>query len=109
MVTGSVETIENGKAALIKVTDDGIGIEAQELAKLNTLLSDDKKLQKAGDNEDPENSVSSHDSIKGGSHFGLYSVSHRIKLYFGKEYGASIDSTVGEGTTVFVTLPYNER
>lgn len=109
VVTGSVETIENGKAAIIKVTDDGIGIEAQELAKLNTLLSDDKKLQKAGDNEDPENSVSSHDSIKGGSHFGLYSVSHRIKLYFGKEYGASIDSTVGEGTTVFVTLPYNER
>jgi two-component system sensor histidine kinase YesM len=37
--------------------------------------------------------------------FGLLSVHERIKLYFGNEYGVSIHSMPGEGTTIEVRLP----
>jgi two-component system sensor histidine kinase YesM len=38
-------------------------------------------------------------------HFGVYSVNHRIKLYFGEEYGIAVDSEVGIGTKIDVMLP----
>ena len=92
----------------LRVIDDGIGMDQEELSKLNDLLtkenvfdSDEKKLEK-------EAEITDHDTTKGGSHFGLYSVAKRIKLYFGKEYGARIESRKMEGTTVIVSVPYLE-
>jgi two-component system sensor histidine kinase YesM len=92
----------------LRVIDDGIGMKEDELSKLNDLLnkedifdSDEKKMAK-------EAEITDHDSTKGGSHFGLYSVAKRIKLYFGKEYGARIESTENVGTTVIVKVPYSE-
>ena len=38
-------------------------------------------------------------------HFGVYSVNHRIKLFFGEQYGIVIHGELGEGTTVDVILP----
>lgn len=38
-------------------------------------------------------------------HFGLYNVKHRIQLFFGEEYGLDIDSELGQGTRVSVTIP----
>ncbi|WP_238483716.1 sensor histidine kinase [Anaerosporobacter faecicola] len=38
-------------------------------------------------------------------HFGVYSVNHRIKLYFGESYGLTVKSVVGEGTCVEMILP----
>ena len=38
-------------------------------------------------------------------HFGVYSVNHRIKLFFGEEYGIAIHSEKGEGTKIDVLLP----
>ncbi len=39
------------------------------------------------------------------THYGLYSVQDRIKLFFGKTYGLTIKSKEGEGTEVILTLP----
>ena len=92
----------------LRVIDDGIGMKEDELSKLNDLLnkedifdSDEKKMAK-------EAEITDHDSTKGGSHFGLYSVAKRIKLYFGREYGARIESIENVGTTVIVKVPYSE-
>lgn len=43
--------------------------------------------------------------------YALYNVNERIRLNFGQKYGLSIDSVLGEGTTVQVMLPftYQER
>ncbi len=43
--------------------------------------------------------------------YALYNVNERIRLNFGQKYGLSIDSILGEGTTVQVMLPftYQER
>lgn len=43
------------------------------------------------------------------SHYGLYNVQDRIQLFFGTDYGLSIVSILGEGTTVTVTLPENKE
>ena len=37
--------------------------------------------------------------------YGLQNVNERIKIYFGTQYGLSIESKQGEGTTVNVVIP----
>ena len=44
-----------------------------------------------------------------GSHFGLRNVDERIKLYFGEQYGISINSGEGEGTEVSVRIGIREE
>ncbi|WP_187274232.1 sensor histidine kinase [Paenibacillus sp. N3.4] len=71
----------------ITVSDNGVGISPE---RCQTLL---KPLTRE------QNSKS----------FGLLSVSERIKLYFGNEYGISIHSVLGEGTTIAVKLPARKK
>ena len=48
-----------------------------------------------------ENQVSS----KRGSGIGVKNVNERIKLYFGEDYGLTIQSEPDEGTTICIHLP----
>ena len=38
-------------------------------------------------------------------HFGVYSVDHRLRLYFGEDYGISVESKYGEGTMFTLKMP----
>ncbi|MNC61771.1 hypothetical protein D3C75_1117340 [compost metagenome] len=37
--------------------------------------------------------------------YGIRNVDQRIKLHYGKEYGVSLTSKIGEGTIVHIVLP----
>ncbi len=101
----TVTGIADGEVARLKVIDDGIGMPEPELNKLNKLLENDERYDDEQKMLSEEAKITSHDSTKGGSHFGLYSVARRIKLYFGKQYGASIESKENEGTTITISVP----
>lgn len=68
------------------VSDNGIGMTADELEHFNELISGNTT-----------------DSGKGG--FGVYNVQQRLQLYFGKSYGVSVKSVYGEGAEVTVRIP----
>lgn len=70
---------------IIEVSDNGQGIPAD---KLRALLA---KLEK--------NDTSSGKSI------GLTNVNKRIKMYHGKQYGLTVETTFGHGTAIRITLP----
>ncbi len=70
---------------IIEVSDNGQGIPAD---KLRELLA---KLEK--------NDTSSGKSI------GLTNVNKRIKMYHGEQYGLTVETTLGHGTTIRTTLP----
>lgn len=67
------------------VEDNGVGMEEEELHKLQEEI---KKPCK--------------DTEKG---FGLANVNERIRMYFGTEYGMQIDSAKGKGTCVKIVIP----
>ena len=39
---------------------------------------------------------------------GLYNINQRIHLLYGEEYGLTLESEPGKGTTVVLTLPLTE-
>ena len=80
------------KRLLIRVSDNGLGMDEQTLAKLNDRLG---KNALAVQEEEQRK--------KGG--LALVNVDHRIRLLFGDEYGLHIFSVLGSGTDVEVSIP----
>jgi len=72
---------------LIEVEDDGIGFTAEKLTQLRAELNDDSG------------------EIKMESGFGIGNVNNRIGLYYGKQYGLSIQSEYYTGTCVTLVIP----
>lgn len=77
-----------------RVEDTGQGMSQEQLEKLRASI---QVQVKNGDDV-------LHSTEKEGG-YGLRNVNERIKIYFGSQYGLSIESRQGEGTTVDVVIP----
>ena len=77
--------LEEGEL-IFTISDNGLGMTEEQV---NGLLK--------------ENTV--HASSKRGSGIGVKNVNERIRLYFGEQYGLSIESEPDEGTTIWIHLP----
>jgi two-component system, sensor histidine kinase YesM len=89
---GGTITVRARRAAadqvLLEILDDGVGFTPYKFGKLQAVLAD----------ESAEIFSSDHG-------FGLENVHKRIQLYYGKQYGLSVQSKYQEGTRVTVTIP----
>ncbi len=88
----SIRSCLKGDGTLqISVSDNGCGIDAHTLARLNQdLAATDSVSLVASDESRP---------------IGIRNVQSRIKLAFGDRYGMDVESIEGTGTTVTFTLP----
>ena len=76
---------------LIRISDDGVGMDERTLAKLNQKLG--KSTKTFHDNEEKQGGIA------------LVNVNNRIHLIFGDEYGIHVYSLQGEGTDVEISIP----
>jgi two-component system, sensor histidine kinase YesM len=84
---------KNGQnQVILEVQDNGVGFTPYRLAKIQERLNDE--------------SLEISQTAEG---FGLANVNKRIKLYYGKQYGLSIESQYLEGTRVTVAIPLQEN
>ena len=74
------------KELILRISDDGIGMTEEQLAKIFEKRETD--IRKNG--------------------VGVLNVHERIQLYYGKDYGLRFSSTLGEGTVVEVRIPCEE-
>ena len=77
--------------AILEVEDNGVGLTPYKLEKTRADL-----------NRSLEETASENIG------YGLANVNQRIKLYYGKEYGLSIDSQYQAGTKVTIMIPLQE-
>ena len=85
LITISGSLSEDGNEVLLTVADNGLGMTRAELDELR------KNMQS--------------DMIRESRHIGVTNVNQRIRLYFGEEYGLTVDSREGRGTTVTMRFP----
>jgi two-component system sensor histidine kinase YesM len=78
---------KNENEVLLQVEDDGIGFTPEKLAQLQAELDDDSG------------------EIKLESGFAIGNVNKRIRLYYGKQYGLSVDSEYNTGTCAALVIP----
>jgi two-component system sensor histidine kinase YesM len=77
----------NQDEVLLQVEDNGIGFTAEKLAQLQAELDDDSG------------------ELKSESGYGIGNVNKRIKLYYGRQYGISIQSEYQAGTCATIIIP----
>ena len=80
-----IRIYSEGKDVVFRVEDNGVGMSEEQC---RSILH-----KEPGDN----------------SGIGIKNVNDRIKIYFGKEYGLSIESELDEGTTVIIRMPKVEE
>jgi len=73
----------------IILSDNGVGMEADKVERLNQMLSQALTTQEQ----------------QGVKSFGIKNVNHRLKLFFGDAYGLHIVSEIGKGTDIVIKLP----
>ena len=76
---------KEGEDLYLKVSDNGLGMTEEQVARLFSDMP--------------------HTGSSRGSGIGVKNVNERIRLYFGSEYGLSIESEPDEGTVVTIHLP----
>lgn len=74
------------KDLLLTVSDNGVGMDEERLRRVVEQMESEEPVQ----------------------HVGLRNIRERIQLYFGPQYGVSIASTPGDGTSVSIKLPIPE-
>lgn len=84
-VRGGLKTPE---LILFEVEDDGIGFTPERLAEVRAALADDTSPVEVNE-----------------SGFGINNVNKRIKLYYGEQYGLSIESEHLKGTRISLLIP----
>ena len=77
---------------LLEVQDDGVGFTPYKLSKIQETLA-----------------ANTDEILRSESGFGLENVHKRIQLYYGKQYGVSVESQYLEGTRVTVAIPLQEN
>lgn len=87
----TIQFEQTDRRLIIRISDDGVGMDEQTLAKLNRQLGRGTKA------------LTDQGEKKGG--IALVNVNNRIHLLFGEEYGMHIYSIKGKGTDVEITLP----
>jgi two-component system sensor histidine kinase YesM len=78
----------DGDQLLIEVEDNGIGMSREKLAEIRALLAGE-----AGG------------AVVAESGYGINNVNQRIKLYYGQDYGLSIQSEYLHGTRISLIIP----
>lgn len=73
---------------LIQVIDNGCGIEPKILREIQNQCNESLLAKELP------------------CHYGISNVHHRLRLYYGNDYGLQIKSHVSKGTTVTIKIPY---
>ncbi|MOA64810.1 putative sensor-like histidine kinase [compost metagenome] len=76
---------------MLEVKDDGVGIKPEQMEKIRQSLAIEHE------NEDKDHG------------FGLRNVHQRIQLHYGPHYGLQLASEEGQGTTIYIRLPYSNE
>ena len=80
----TISSYTNQNNIYLRVDDDGIGITADQLLAMQSQPYDPNK------------------------HHAIQNIHRRIQLFYGKDYGVTISSEPGNGTSVLITLPMND-
>ncbi|MCS7459655.1 histidine kinase [Paenibacillus doosanensis] len=89
-----IDAWKDGEDFYVTVEDNGCGIEAEALRQLNSrLMNSRERLPDAQPQPTPQGSI------------GLLNVHNRIQMVFGPQYGLSVQSEPGAGTTVTIRMP----
>lgn len=88
-----IEVVCEPRDVTIRICDNGVGMDAEKLTEMKSRL---ERLTRQADRV-----------WSSGTSIGLVNAASRMVMHFGPEYGMSMESEYGQGTSVTVRIPCN--
>lgn len=79
-----------GENMILTIRDNGAGMMQEKVEELNRRMSEHSELDEK-------------------TSFGMFYIRERIQLCYGEQYGVRVESQLGEGTCVTITLPRDKE
>lgn len=84
----NLKVSQKGKDCYIEITDNGSGLNNEQILRLRRQISGCEETRSSS-----------------GNGIGLHNVQDRLHMMFGENYGISVSSKLGEGTTICIKVP----
>ena len=84
----NLKVTQKGEDCYIEITDNGSGLNNEQILRLRRQISGCEETRSSS-----------------GNGIGLHNVQDRLHMMFGENYGISVSSKLGEGTTICIKVP----
>ncbi|MDR6720871.1 sensor histidine kinase [Paenibacillus sp. 2003] len=104
------------EGVLLTITDDGVGISGEEIQQVQRKEIHSSNRSDSTNSSNRSNSTNLYSSdlsnlskitynSKHNPSFGLWGTMERLRIFYERENGLKLESEVGKGTTIMITIP----
>ncbi|WP_338589934.1 sensor histidine kinase [Paenibacillus sp. Y5S-9] len=90
------------EGVLLTITDDGVGMSEEELKQIQRTEMKRSNRSNSSNSSDTSNPTY---NAKHNPSFGLWGTMERLRIFYDREDGLKLQSEVGKGTTIIITIP----
>ncbi|WP_366347227.1 sensor histidine kinase [Paenibacillus amylolyticus] len=112
-----IQARRSKEGVLLMITDDGVGMSEEEIQQVQRKEINSSTRSDSTNSSNPSNSTNlsnpsdlsnfskiTYDS-KHNPSFGLWGTMERLRIFYDREDGLKLESEVGKGTTIIITIP----
>ncbi|ETT29665.1 integral membrane sensor signal transduction histidine kinase [Paenibacillus sp. FSL R5-192] len=97
-----IQARRSKEGVLLTITDDGVGMSEEEVQQVQ------RTEMNRSNRSNPSNSSNTSNPTYNAKHnpsFGLWGTMERLRIFYDREDGLKLQSEVGKGTTIIITIP----
>ncbi|KLU56969.1 histidine kinase [Paenibacillus sp. VT-400] len=106
-----IQARRSKEGVLLTITDDGLGMSEEEVKQIQRTEMNRSNRSNSSNSSNPSNTSNSSNpsnptyNAKHNPSFGLWGTMERLRIFYDREDGLKLQSEVGKGTTIIITIP----
>ncbi|MET1175367.1 cache domain-containing sensor histidine kinase [Paenibacillus amylolyticus] len=106
-----IQARRSKEGVLLTITDDGVGMSEEEVKQIQRTemnrsnRSNSSNPFNTSNSSNPSNPSNPTYNAKHNPSFGLWGTMERLRIFYDREDGLKLQSEVGKGTTIIITIP----
>ncbi|WP_339285006.1 sensor histidine kinase [Paenibacillus sp. FSL R5-0486] len=97
-----IQARRSKEGVLLTITDDGVGMSEEEVKQIQRT---EMNRSNRSNSSNPSNTSNPTYNAKHNPSFGLWGTMERLRIFYDREDGLKLQSEVGKGTTIIITIP----
>lgn len=103
-----IQARRSKEGVLLTITDDGVGMSEEEVKQIQRTEMTRSNRSNSSNPSNTSNSSNPSNPTYNAKHnpsFGLWGTMERLRIFYDREDGLKMQSEVGKGTTIIITIP----
>ncbi|WP_339787350.1 sensor histidine kinase [Paenibacillus sp. FSL R7-0313] len=100
-----IQARRSKEGVVLTITDDGVGMSEEEVKQIQPTEVNRSNRSNSSNFANSSNPSNPTFNSKHNPSFGLWGTMERLRIFYDKEDGLKLQSEVGKGTTIIITIP----